>query len=119
MNKLSPKDLQELNRKMLEFAGFVLAPYSAFDIPIWQDSNGVAYLVEPDFTRSMDACIEHILPKLQEMGCSWYIGQPVGDIVHSHIHWIDSDKKFSGYDKEPSMAFCLAVEKMIDNKEEL
>jgi len=123
MIELSPERLEELNRKIAEWVGFAEVEHHPCYCPTqckyWHGIDGEflgKYGDLPDFPHDMQACFEHIVPKLRKLGCSWYIGQPEGDIVHSHIHWIAKDKKFSGYDEEPATALCLAVEKLISKE---
>jgi len=79
-----------------------------------------SWLERPDYisyTDSMDACLELIAPKLQKLGCGWYIEQPKDNkLVSCHIHCRSLGKQFAGYNESAPIAFCLAVKKMLEAK---
>lgn len=120
--------MDELNRKMLEFAEFHhvksgTAYYYEWDkwtFDWWEAPNGVKYPTAPDFTHDLNACEKWIWPKLRK-------AINVEDISfgedYCHILWWTGEPKTDSYgcgvyagEGEPAMAFCLAVEKLMEAK---
>ena len=96
MVELSLERRQELKKKMLEFAGFSFLPLN--------------------FPNSMDDCLELIVPKLQSFVVGTYhkddslVPQGFYAQVENGLH-----NGFARGETVP-LAFCLAVEKMIDSR---
>jgi len=111
--------MEELNRKIAEWVGFEFK--SIHDIP----SNNCSYtvcdiFVNPndaqefvsDFTTSLDACFKYVVPKLKEPyitfykdGCSIWSMDKGGRCVVAYSE-----------ENNPALAFCKAVEKLIDKE---
>lgn len=74
--------------------------------------------IEPRFTQSLDACFQWLTPKLIEMDC--YIQLNNGDYWTGEI-WeravVGRNTRHIGEAETPALALCLAVEKLIDEKD--
>ena len=116
---MAQTDTQKLNRKLAEWAGFRMGVSPYYDACLYypdgswsrdedMDSDSVLF-----FTNSLDACEEHLFPKLWELG------------VTSIVFGKDYCCLEFGYGKPsiletaktPALALCLAVEKLIDEKD--
>ena len=96
LTELSLERRQELKKKMLEFAGFSFLPLN--------------------FPNSMDACIEHIVPKLQSFVIGTY--HEDGYLVPQGFYAQVENGLHNGFARGETvpLAFCLALEKMIDSR---
>lgn len=94
--ELSLERRQELKKKMLEFAGFSFPTLN--------------------FPHSMDACIEHIVPKLQSFVIGTY--HEDGYLVPQGFYAQVENGLHNGFARGETvpLAFCLALEKMIDSR---
>lgn len=106
------ENVEELNKKIAEWCGFKwnstfsIRTHGHYDTP-----NGQILFELPDFTTSLDACFEYIVPRvfaefgraaLEELLDRW-----VEDILRG----------ITSYDpKEIALALCRAVEKLIDGE---
>lgn len=72
----------------------------------------------PVLTRSFDACFEWLVPKLKKLGLD--IGLHDTRMRQKDEWWFEinkgNDALSFGINEEPALAFCLAVEKMIDSR---
>lgn len=104
---------QELNEKLMKFAGITHSSWSADpEYPYCDYPNGEGSTVCPDFLRSLEDCLEHLGPKFRQMEIQkvppranrplWLIGLAV------EYNW-----EF-GEGDTPAMAFCMAAEEAID-----
>jgi hypothetical protein len=114
------KKAQKLNRKLCEWVGFNLSCFSHG--LAWFINNKTLYCQVgdeqkaddclPHLTNSVDACLTWLLPQLK-----------VVTMTNGFKGWVVSlnmgDKKYVGEHDKLAMAFCLAVEKLIDGKEGL
>ncbi len=112
--------MEELNKKIAEWCGFELIrgdywkgyiQYSQY----WQFPTGRQDNVLPNFTTSLDACFEYIVPKLLDK--LWVDIQIDKDKVDV---WINNGLRGSDVvahcvDKTPALALCRAVEELIDD----
>ena len=119
-----------LNEKIAKWLGFKLI-YNDWDteeefpyfIPSGKPkrTHMIDAIPMPNFTESMDACIKFIVPKLDFIN----ILKDIDDTKYIVEVGIIVDKETCGYEcvysenESLPMAFCLAVEKLIDaqNKE--
>ena len=107
----------ELNEKLARWAGFKKNPsghrrpdgkYGAH----WHYPDGLDYAEAPDFTRSLDACVRWIWPKI------------LGDEIRIALCWdgstdVEIETGVSGIAKKnehPALALCRATEQMIDSE---
>ena len=109
--------MQELNKKLAEWAGFV----GILDYPnktsIGHPSQQSGLFVNLNFTESLDACFKWLVPKVFD------------DIVllqHTFFkdHWwakigseYEPKKQIVVEAKGAALAICLAIEKLIDREE--
>ena len=136
-------DEQELNRKIAEWCGLHFYPECECirNAGIcWGVSaetygkNGHWHFVLPHFTKSLDACFEYIVPKLQKTGTGYCIefiyNATERDtkrfecvLLHEYLavntYFAGSNKvNIYYYDKTPALALCRAVEKLIQGEED-
>jgi len=121
---------EELKRKMGEFAEFRYEPdlpYYYSKILVGEDGSfikeekqigywvkdGMAYRELPDFPESLDACFKWLVPKaideiMAEQGCS-------SDAAYAILFkkWL---QKLELIIPKTALAFCLAIEKLIDKE---
>ncbi|KKL51636.1 hypothetical protein LCGC14_2293490 [marine sediment metagenome] len=106
----------ELNKKLAEWAGFKY---------IYQATNGGWYYYEyqggepkpiPNFTESLDACFKHLEPELYRRGYRYQLTR----LQDGHRMYIYKFRKgwgepfISSLQETASLAFCDAVEKLIE-----
>jgi len=121
---------EELKRKMGEFAEPDL-PYYYSKILVGEDGSfikeekqigywvkdGMAYRELPDFTESLDACFEWLVPKLSIEGYGVEIknysdGKFGARVTLTKSVWESEDAEA----ETPALALCLAIEKLIDKE---
>ena len=108
-------DEQELNRKLAEWAGFKEANIKKHfyweiggnRMPKWKEPEHDCHIKLPKFTRSLDACFKWLVPKLKS-GVTVYASTD-GYSAYLGLHDYESEET-----KEPALALCLAIEKLID-----
>ena len=106
MEELNKAEHEALAKKIAEWLGF------KFDYWIYPDSRKWRL---PDFTTSLDACFEYIVPKLKLM----YLTIWEGFEVHLAIRTPnDRYKVYIGKAETPALALCRAVEKLIQGEKE-
>jgi len=109
----------ELKKKLLEWAGFKYDIWKGWIYP-----DGENFDEPPNLIESLDACFRWLVPKLYEFislpdinfcmpfdeneGC---LATIVDDIPGGPLSEAEA--------KTPALAFCLAVEKLIDSMKEL
>ena len=101
--------MEELNKKMCDFAGIVcVGKRDKFKrLDAYKYPDGCIYSHTPDFPTSLDACFEHIAPKLEEtLGWQRY--------YMFLIQWVTDFTGPPSLANPPALAFCRAVEKLID-----
>lgn len=114
------KDEQALNEKLAKFAGLDFVKH---DITgegfIYRGEVGNAIfpnLYCDYFTRSLDACFKWLVPKAYEK-LSAFAGiyfLPLNNATRWHVHIDGVHEKWSQQEGAPALAFCLAIEKLID-----
>ena len=68
----------------------------------------------PDFPNDIRACFEHIMPKSPAYNPDIRLIQHI-DFDYGECRILDIDgKEYIGRGEEPALAFCRAVEKLID-----
>lgn len=155
--------LAEKNRKLAEWVGFRHMPYKeeheiasikdesshrrigsgwGWVHPNWVYGNGKWSLELPNFTQSLDACFEWLVPKLGWCSVEHIVAvdpmgfpkkdyelpytEPKRDYYVSdapRYHWYratlwaeDGNNKLVGDAGTPALALCLAIEKLIDGE---
>jgi len=104
---------QELNKKLAEWAGWrnvhIVHPLNKV-VGLTKQSPPVDW-VEANFTASLDACFKWLVPKLRKTAdCVMDMG------VTEYKVTIWGEDLVTTTDKNPALALCLAVEKLIDNE---
>ena len=92
---------QELNKKLADWAGI---PLRAIDF-------GLPYSLDvydpPNFTQSLDACFKWLVPKLVHLNL-------LIDVTHKPTAEVWGDRCEMARGETPTLALCLAIEKLID-----
>jgi len=118
-------DKDKLNKKLLEFAGFRhpaqkecgdLTPEDWWRFPtshIMPDS--------PDFPNDLNACFKWLVPKLQEGGYGFTLCDSQGKPpyffeLYSYQTMFPEAHAGDAEAETPSLALCLAIEKLIDSE---
>lgn len=121
--------MNELNKKLLERAGFKRTSNDyAKEVgqQAWLYPDGEWDLERdlPDFTESLDACFEWLVPKVSLNGeCTVFLRLCDGK-GWTKLGWICHIKDTTPFTrigmvegiKDPALAFCLAIEKLIDGE---
>ena len=98
---------QELKEKLLKFAGINWSD----DQQSWHYPDD-SYYDSPDFTHSLDDCIEFLGPKFEAWEIK-YIGYHNG--IPKYRATVEYySEEYIAYSEFPARAFCRAVEKLID-----
>lgn len=122
---------QDLNIKLAEWVGFTWynEPCSHTGCSGhcgWRYPNGdkvypLGMQSLPNFTESLNACIKWLVPKLQDMGIYWELHQgarryPVAKLFwNKKAFWKFTNLKWVFENGEtPAIAFCRAVERLIN-----
>jgi hypothetical protein len=102
---------QELNKKLAEWAGFKDTGHR------WLNPDGGKCITEPSFTHSLDACFKwlwkELEPTVESLNLSVNIA-PSGDVFWNCC--IKEEYQVASTNETPAMAFCLAIEKLIDSQ---
>jgi len=94
---------QELNNRMIEFAGINLV--------------GVPRGCEPKFTQSLDACFKWLVPKIDFGQMELYLLEDSTWLWH--LNYVGrNDVGFSGRGETPALALCKAIDKLISEKKD-
>jgi len=102
-------DEKALNEKLAKWAGFIKERLD-LEGGYWVHPNG-GRQIGLNFTQSLDACFKYLEPKfpyLELHNCQAGFSVEVS---------LDMKDRYQSFGKTPSMAFCLAVEKLIDSEE--
>ena len=108
----------DLNRKLAEWAGFKYNNYGVYEYehkdtriedPYWTNPTGQKCKTYPHFPSSLDACLKWLAP-----GIDGYVIYTYGDEVRVSVS--KDLESFTGADKHPAMAFCKAIEQLIDSR---
>jgi len=112
-------DEQKLNRKLAEWAGFKFVDSSKKDVTLYELA-GILNKGRPDFTQSLDACFEWLVPKLDyPLLLSSSIGTDKITRYACLIEVYDvHPTEYSVVSIEtPALALCLAIERLIDKEQ--
>jgi hypothetical protein len=118
---------KELNRKLAEWAGFVLKPCHPGCVPHWHRPDGEALnLIDdfPTFTQSLDACFKWLMPKLftWNIGKNWELCSDTEirpNKVKAQIQSLgfnNPEFRAEAIAETPALALCLAIEKLVDSE---
>ena len=121
---------KELNKKLAEWAGFE----KGVGLKTFKKEGGTLYTQTnswwrtpkigkyrgeyenlPNFTQSSDACFTWLMPKIRK---ETEIALNMHPIEVACFIYADA-MKFVGEAETPALALCLAIEKLIDKKEEV
>lgn len=118
----------ELNRKLAEWTGAQGVCWSCKGDTLAYSSMGVCSVCKgtgkiplanrficPNFTSSLDACFGWLVPKLHALQYSLYahIGKTLTTWVLSPYVSTPGSKSHEAQDENPTLALCLAIEKLI------
>lgn len=117
-------DKEALNKKLAEWAGFVRIIDFPNKAAIGHPSQKSGLYVELNFTESLDACFKWLVPKLVD-GCTtaditfeFVEGDQWGcELEINHYHGMHRAAIENAEAETPSLALCLAIEKLIDGGE--
>ncbi|KKN75181.1 hypothetical protein LCGC14_0383400 [marine sediment metagenome] len=103
---------EELNKKLAEWAG------GKYEFGHWwlRDYNEQT-CNPPNFTKSLDACFKWLVPKLFELGysCGMIIAEVSSKARYRFVvDLANTEVGVEAQDENPALAFCLAIEKLID-----
>jgi len=126
-------DNLELNEKLAKWAGFRQLPVgkSGFHwercqrVGNWMPPEGTETWQSrdhlPNFTESLDACFKWLVPKLEETKkrIEYSVDFSMPDFGKPANHYwaiLQGSHQLvgTGEDKDPALAFCLAIEELID-----
>ena len=117
---------QELNKKLIEFAGFRLIDKTS--VPYYVAPNGSTITRSsnmPHFTQSPDAFFKYLKPEINKRGFNILIYQVKKGWCVNFL-WLEdtgmkrrqrvTNDKYESVDKELAIALCMATEKLIDSE---
>ena len=106
--KMNEQELRELNKKLAEWVGF--REQELADLHGrpegnlgWYYPNGAWARFIPDFTQSLDACFKWLVPRLSH----YRLDKTSPNEHHAYV-----DRKKSAWAESPTLALCLAIEKL-------
>ena len=117
-------DNKALNEKLAKWAGFKPLTHKEFwpnistnmpDIIVaWEYPDGDRAYQLPELLESLDACFKWLVPKLEHFDL-------YGNVYGSHGWQASVDLPNSGmvkslWQQSPTLALCLAIEKLIDTE---
>lgn len=110
--------MDELNRKLAEWAGFKLVMAvdkdTLWSMRLWVDPLTNQGGKHPNFTHSLGVCFKWLVPKLK---CLVLEADLRGDGVYLAKVWAyvgDYELQATAWEKTPALAICRAIEKVID-----
>lgn len=108
---------QELDKKLAEWAGFTQGGKYGWNYP---DGSGWTRFL-PYFDESLDACFKWLIPKVMKEGYGYVLSDSCGKEPHICTFYCGYKEReerqiASGSGATPALAFCLAIEKLIDSK---
>ena len=122
--------MDKLNEKLLEFAGFkhftdkLIVGFRGISYENgWIYPDGYAHLDPPNFTKSLDACFKWLMPKLTkeyielEIHCDYLVKSDSWNVALLAGFYYPGEPKHLisvANSKDIALAFCLAIEKLID-----
>ena len=106
---------EELNRKLAEWAGFHKRD-PKISVDWWRPDGDYEGSKLPNFTQSLDACREWLVPKLRhyELRDSQDKHQAYVNICVTFLEHGEFPPYESSRAETPALAFCLAIEKLIN-----
>lgn len=118
---ISEIDTSALNKKLAEWVGFTPAHPSCGNPNHMIPPRGTLYdgcAPIPRFSESLDACIKWLVPGLADFSLAKH---QFGEYFAFASITTDNPTKVyisrMGQSKEPALALCLAIEKLIDSQE--
>lgn len=109
--------MEELNRKLAEWAGFDRTTLPSGNQGWLYPTQYVeAYGFLPIFTESLDACDKWLIPKLTDNGVQVELWAYCNLRPTCTLHHLDDDSEYQGEGDSLALAFCCAIEKLIDGK---
>lgn len=116
--------MEELNKKLAEWAGLDLKwgrlegkDYGKM-VLVFNDANGYRQETQA-FTQSLDACFKWLVPKV--VGGDSYTIDMRTEKYQTWAHLIAHyymDKSYDVQDKDPALALCKAIEKLIEGEKD-
>lgn len=124
---MNTKEIEELNIKLLKFAGFNNIHESQFNkgkyIALYPKDSDVVkeyghdiQMVIPDLVTSLDAQAKNLYPKIYVTEINYGIYKP--KYTGKYVGYIEDEnrKDYMILNENPAIAFALAVEKYIDSE---
>jgi len=113
---------QELNEKLAKWAGFVKHENEAYPDRVWTEwthPDGKGWTRELNFTKSLDACVKWLVPKihayvLQSFSTAHHLHHASVALPYTNIQNIQVFEANVERTENPALALCLAIEKLID-----
>ena len=109
---------QELNEKIARFTELrdfqIFADHAGnyYRMEFTDPRHSQLYIVCDAFHLSLDACFKWVVPKVKFFSLSSDSAGFVASILHTeNLHYYQAEAE------APALAFCLAVEKLIDSEE--
>ena len=97
-----------LNKKLLEWAGFKIEQVEVqglLDVLVYSPDGSPCRFSDLSFTQSLDACFKWLMPNLEKQ---------LGGKAFNQ--WLGDNALFILASKNPALALCLAIEKLIDGE---
>jgi len=107
---MSKQELQELNEKLAEWAGFHSVHYRDGETHGYDTKEALYWL---QFTQSLDACFKWLVPKIQDDDYSQEV--TIYQYPNGWGCYIGDMRKYQ-VAETPALALCLAIEKLIDSE---
>ncbi len=107
---------EELNKKLLEFAGFEVFEYMDGYRVGWYGQGKYLSRKGFDLTKSLDACFKWLVPKALTIIAMRSYAPPIMKLFQL---WYDELVALTGDSsntKQSALALCLAIEKLMDKE---
>lgn len=106
---------EELNRKLAEWAGWESIKPISFGRN-WKSPRDEWFYRCPNFTQSLDACFEWLVPKIYLCGIGM-MGHNEPSLVSYYVSIkMAEGKVFFSEAKTLALTLCLAIEKLVDDQ---
>jgi len=117
--------MDELNKKLAEWAGFIEMEdiYKGNRYTVgWEYPDDSELGKLPNFTKSLDACFKWLVPKLYKQYINPIELKVLCPLANCPDFWVvdistQHESIESANGKSFALAFCLALEKLIDSEE--
>ena len=107
---------EALNKKLTEWAGFKL-DFSLGHSGTAIDPGGNHIRGMPNFTQSLDACFKWLVPRASEDNYEVALSTE-GKNYYAELFGVGQGDHLQAKAETPALAVCLAIEELIDAKEQ-